>query len=359
MRKVGIVTLFDPENYGNRLQAYALAKTLQNLNCQVAETYRCNDFLSIVKGKIKTNPFTRTVMELVLSIFIKEKGGIRHCGRTVLFFKFIKKTRAKYVRSNDTSIDYFVCGSDQIWNPASYTGYPFYFAGFAPKEKRIAYAASFGVSILPQNLTANYATYLKDMAHISVREHAGAKLVQELANRDVPVLVDPTLLLNREDWLTMAKKPKFPVKGRYVLTYFLGWHSNDIDEYIEKVALEHDLQIISLNNMHKNHHWFNVGPAEFLWLIENASLVCTNSFHATVFSIIMNTPFINFARGNGADNMNSRIETLLETMQLNERIYGRVKNECLFDVDFHHIPKILESEKKRSIEYFKKALNLE
>ncbi|MBQ3216181.1 MAG: polysaccharide pyruvyl transferase family protein [Oscillospiraceae bacterium] len=358
MRKVGIITIFDPANYGNRLQAFALAKTLQGLNCHAVEVYPCNGFASLVKGKLKTNRITRTILEFFWSFHIQEKGGVRNYHRVVLFFDFMKKAQIKQVPSNDSSIDYFVCGSDQIWNPY-WRGTPFFFANFAPKEKRIAYAASFGVDTLPADVTANYTMYLKDMAHISVREHAGTILVRDLVQRDVPVVVDPTLLLSRDEWLNMAKKPKFLVKDRFVLTYFLGNYSDDAKQYIEKVSEEHDLQVISLNSMSMNRHWFNTGPAEFLWLIENASLVCTNSFHATVFSIIMNTPFVNFKRDYYAIDMGSRIDTLLQTMQLSDRVYGRVKDECLFDVDFQHVPKILEFEKKRSIEFLKQALNFD
>lgn len=358
MRKVGIITLFDADNYGNRLQAYALARTLQKQNCQVVETFRCSGFVSMVKGKIKTSRLARTILELIRSISARDKHGIGNCRRLGLFFDFMKRTRVKHARANDPTIDCFVCGSDQIWNPAC-GGTPFYFADFAPKEKSIAYAASFGVDTLPADVAANYAGYLHDMAHISVREQAGAKLVQDLANRDVPVVVDPTLLLNREEWKTLAKKPSFPVHDRYILTYFLGWHTADIDAYIKRISQEQNMQIISLNHMNKDHHWFCTGPAEFLWLIEHASLVCTNSFHATVFSLIFNTPFVNFKRNSTALDMNSRIDTLLNTMQLNDRVYGRLNDECLFEINFDHIPDILEGEKKRSIAYLRNALNLD
>lgn len=156
----------------------------------------------------------------------------------------------------------------------------------------------------------------------------------------------------------MAKKPKFPIKNRYVLMYFLGYHSDDVDKYIEEVAQKHNLQIVSLNNMHKDQHWFHTGPSEFLWLIENASLVCTNSYHATVFSIIMGVPFVNFKRDSGINNMNSRIETLLETMQLSERVYGRVKEECLFDAEYQKANQILEDEKIQSVRFLREALDL-
>ena len=260
-------------------------------------------------------------------------------------------------RANDPRIDYYVCGSDQIWNP-DLGGDGFYFANFAEKNKRVAYAASFGVETLPEKMAVDYTEYLKGMSHISVREHAGAALIKELVQKDVPVVVDPTMLLSREEWLPMMKKPTYPLKERFMLTYFLGGYSDDAQNYIKKVAQEHDLQIVSLNSMCKDCYWFGTGPSEFLWLIENAAVVCTNSFHGTVFSIIMNTPFINFRRGSKTNSMHSRIETLLRTMQLTGRVYGEVKEECLFDMDYQHVTGILESEKKRSIEYLRNALNL-
>ena len=133
MRKIGIITLYDPDNYGNRLQAYALSKTLQKLGCETAEVYHCSDRISKVKGFIKTNRLPRRVLELFLSIAVRDKGGIRNYRRVGLFFDFMKKAQMKPIPSNDPSIDYFVCGSDQVWNPRC-GGTPFYFAGFAPRK---------------------------------------------------------------------------------------------------------------------------------------------------------------------------------------------------------------------------------
>ena len=184
----------------------------------------------------------------------------------------------------DRDFDYYLCGSDQVWNPLYHK--PSYFATFAAKEKRVSYAASFGISALPEQYACKYKDYLNDMQHISVREQTGAEIVQQLTGKDAISLVDPTLMLDKNNWKSISKKPKFNIESKYLLTYFLGTISEETDSYIKKIAEENHLQIISLHKFAKNDYWYYTGPSEFIWLIENASLVCTDSFHASVFSVI-------------------------------------------------------------------------
>ncbi len=259
--------------------------------------------------------------------------------------------------SDSSSIDYYICGSDQIWNP-NFAGQPSYFATFAAKEKRISYAASFGISTLPERIAKRYKKHLNDMQYISVRENAGAQIVKDLIGREVPVLIDPTLMLNKNDWKQVLKNPKFKIDGKYILTYFLGNVSEETNAYIKRIAKENDLQIISLHKLEENDFWYHTGPSEFVWLIENASLVCTDSFHASVFSILMDSPFIVFRRDYKNNDMNSRFESLLGMLNLTDRFFEQLKQGDEFKKEYAHIPEILNLEREKTINFLTDALNL-
>src|SRR5699024_4424214 len=118
--------------------------------------------------------------------------------------------------------DFFIVGSDQVWNPHNLHGTSFYFLDFAPKEKRISYSASFGIDSIPEKYEKLYIEKLSEMSHISVREHAGANIVKKLTGTDAPVLVDPTMLLTKDEWLSLSKRASNRPKSPYMLTYFLG-----------------------------------------------------------------------------------------------------------------------------------------
>lgn len=355
MRKVGIITVFDVENYGNRLQAYALSKALSTLQYDTAETHYCPTFTSMIKGHIKKNRILRTAHYALTAIAHREKDIFQKCKRLGLFFDFLKYNRVQLLRRDDPSISRYVCGSDQIWNP-TLAGTPYYFAAFAKNEKRISYAASFGLSTLPEDVAKAYTPHLSNMAHLSVREYAGAEIIKELTGREASVVLDPTLLLDKQDWQAITKRPRFPIKGKYLLTYFLSWYSEETRMFIERTAKENDLEIITLNNFDKNNFWYQTGPAEFVWLIENASLVCTDSFHATVFSIIMNSPFVVFKRDLKKNDMHSRIETLLGTFELENREFTKLQQGEEFCISFDHIPSRLAAERQHSLDYLLHAL---
>lgn len=360
MRKVGIITMFNLNNYGNRLQAYALSEVVENLKCKAVELHYCdNGIKSLIKEIYKRNRFLLDSYYFLTGILKSGKFSfaVKNCKRFNLFFEFSKKIKSQIVFSDTPSFDYYLCGSDQIWNP-NFACKSSYFAAFAPKEKRISYAASFGISTLPEGSTEKYRKNLNDMQHISVREHQGAEIVKQLTGREAQVLIDPTLMIDRDGWRAVAKKPKFKVEGKYILTYFLSKTSEETDAYIKKIAKENNLQIISLHRFEENDYWYYTGPSEFIWLIENASLVCTDSFHASIFSILMDSPFIVFRREYKNNDMHSRLENLLVKFNLTDRFFERLQGGAEFKKDYSHVSEILNLEREKAIKFLTNALNL-
>jgi len=366
-RRVGILTLNGYVNYGNRLQNYALQEVLKNFGFEV-ETIRVNrsgksEILQRVKNINNFHDFLMKVKKR-MNYYLQKK--VRH-SRELLFREFSDKHlyETKNIISNDSEaeelneyFDYFVTGSDQVWNPNNLRGTSFFFLTFTDKAKRIAYAPSFGVSEIEDKDKVNYEKWLSDINKLSVREEAGAKIIKELTGRDAPVLVDPTLLLTKTEWLRISKKAKNKPQKKYLLTYFLGGVPHDYKSQVDIIAKQNNLDIINLGDI-KDKATYVTGPSEFIDYINSCSLVFTDSFHGTVFAILFEKPFIVFKRP-GSMNMYSRINTLLDKFELNSRKIENISSkENILNMDFSSIPTILEVERKKAMDYLKEVLNVE
>ena len=346
MKNIGIITITGGANYGNRLQNYALQYYLEkNFDCKV-ETLINNSktFTSIVKG-----------------LFVKEKDNERT--------KNFKKFNKNYIHFSNFKINNFiktqkilkydvlVCGSDQIWNSNYRENDKANFGYFYSRQKVISYAASFGTNNIKYNKIKRYAKYLNHLKYISVREDQGKVLIQKLTNReDVDVLIDPTMLLSASEWDKIAKKPKCLTSKKYILNYFLGELSQEKKEAILKVAKDNNCEIINLLDL--KSPFYNCNPSEFLYLEKHAFLVCTDSFHSSVFAILYNKPFVIFEREQKKlVNMNSRIETLLRKFNLkNRKFNGKKITKENLNADYKEAYQILNKEREKSFRFLKKSL---
>jgi len=371
MKKIAILTLNGYYNYGNRLQNYATQEMLKSLDFD-AETIINDSKILSKKGLLERiyNLGTYSVEELYSKINNKFWRSISKdsiAKRTNIFKKFT----SDYINETDYSIsknnipndlsdryDYFITGSDQVWNPDNLHGSSIYFLTFAEKHKRIAFAPSFGVSEIKAEYVERYKEWLSGMHRISVREESGAKIIKELTGRDAPVLVDPTMLLTKEKWLSIAKPAKNKPQGRYLLTYFLGGIPAKYKKQIRNIVKKNNLEVINLGDI-REKETYETGPSEFIDYINSCSIVCTDSFHGTVFSIVFEKPFIVYERIGSSSSMYSRIDTLLNKFDLNSRKAENIKtNNDVFDIDYSHVPPILEQERKKAIDYLKEALNV-
>ena len=343
-KSCGIISIYGLNNYGNRLQNYALIHTLQDMGC------RCKNFLDLKKTWYIKYCAAR-ILKNQLCMF-----------RRTLLFRKIDKKLVKNVYAKKRKIkrqehfDYLICGSDQIWTLNLASSY--YFAEFAPKEKRIAYAASFGVSSIPDFQKERYRKWLNGFKSISVRESSGAEIINNLIGIDVEVLIDPTMLLSRQEWRELSEKPRFNTDKKYILTYFLGNVDAERSRYINNICKICGLELIDLNAKQPSKFYYKTGPAEFLWLVEHSAVVFTDSFHGSVFSILFEVPFLVFNRDEQISEMSSRIDTLLHTMKLEDRRFNNQTVQDVFKKEYAHVGAILKNEKKRSIAFLEKALNI-
>ena len=202
-----------------------------------------------------------------------------------------------------------------------------------------------------------FQKYLNHIRCLSCREIQGVEIIKNLTGREARLVLDPTLLLSKTEWEKIAKKTKYVPDGEYLLTYFLGSVTEEYDKRIKKIANKNRLKIyniMDLSDMDK----FSTNPSEFIYLIKNAKLICTDSFHGTIFSIIFNKPYIIFERNSSMENMNSRFESLNQILELPNRNYNKIKENEIFNIDYNKINKNIEKEKIKSIEYLKKSLDL-
>ena len=264
--------------------------------------------------------------------------------------------------------DIYLCGSDQIWNPYTKDGRndPGYFLDYVPHDKkRIAYAPSFGCDDIPPSARADLKYYIDQFASVSVREREGADIVRRYAGKTVPVLADPTFLLTPEQWCDIARIPP-GTPDKYILCYRFMRNGtmteciDDLSRCLSLPVITLPLSTLSLRDRYIKQ--FEAGPEDFIGLIRGAALVCTDSFHATAFSMLMNTPFYTFLdldAGNYGTNMNSRIRNAIGLAGLESRVIrtkGEIDLSAVFDVDFSECNKSLDAFRAVSLEWLTGAL---
>lgn len=376
MKKVGLITLNGYFNYGNRLQNYALQEFIKmnGFKCETIINKTYIDKYELVAGnKSKLQRLLdkdlSDIYKGILAKVNKNKIKTIEKERSEIFKDFSKKyinetdfyIKCGNVKPNlEKNYEFFVTGSDQIWNPYDPLVSELSFLTFAPKNKRISYAPSFGVSDIPNQEKLNYEKWLSEMEHISVREDAGANIVKQLTGRVVPVVVDPTMILTKEQWLSVSKESKNKPKGKYILTYLLGGGSKEQRFKIREISKKYKLEIVNLGDIKDLNHYMT-GPSEFIDYINSASIFLTDSFHGCVFSMLLDTPFIICNRV-GQDlktSMESRIDTFLEKFELGDRRFSNIDNIDIFKCDYTKSNNILEIEKNKSRNYLKRALKID
>lgn len=351
--KVGIITIIDNNNYGNRLQNYALQEYIKKLGLESIT----------LKNKVFLNDKIRWCLGRVKHIGYQDNYS-KNEKRKQNFLRFNEKINFSNKNVNPwkdiTNCDYYIVGSDQVWNPWLGRLRDVELLRFTKQnDKKIAYAASFGVDNLEEKHIRSIKSDLMRFNKISVRENTGKEIVERITGRkDIEVVLDPTLLLEAAEWNNIVESPPYDLPQKYVLCYFLGKKTNNVREAIEKFGRNKNCEIIDV--LDAKTIYYTTGPAEFLYLIREAELVCTDSFHAAVFSLIFDKSFVVFERDQeGVVNMNSRIKTLLNNFRLIGREYNgnSITDKNLYH-DFSEAYKILEKERKKSKMFLKKAINM-
>lgn len=368
MKKVGIITLHRVVNYGSVLQTYALQTKLKELGYEsevidyYPERLHKLGMLKRIKDKgdiFKKNIFVRNMARAV----IFPSYIIRFNMFTKFLKKYIKMTSKTYYTekdfmSDDFDYDIFCTGSDQVWNSGwnEKIETP-YFLKFAPDDKpKIAYAASFGKKKLDANEVAETRELLDRYDSISLREQSGVDIVESLGISGSVCVVDPTLLLNGDEWRKLSSKK---YKGeKYILVYNLN-RNKKIDTYAKNLANKTGLKIKVLS--YQLHEVFKSGQVicnpkveDFLSLIDNAQFVITDSFHATAFSINFNTQFVIVF----PEKFSTRLQSLLNLNHLENRVAKDENDLKIVEdfIDFDFVNATMQKEREKSYNWLKNAL---
>lgn len=345
MKRVAIVTITNSGlNCGNRLQNHALQVVLQRQGAQVETIYSAK----ALGGNVALSAMRRAA-----------KAVFRSSARRRCFNAFNRKyirpaANIRYEGLNENRFaaqyDAFVTGSDQVWNPTFWFNSSFEYLTFAPQHKRFSYAASFGVDVIPEKDRQSIAGWLAGMQEISVREEQGARIAQQLCGRTAHVHIDPTMLLQAEEYSAIEEKPKAALPEKYLLSYYLGHVTNEYKQYIQNKAKALGLAVVELSE-EPGTPYYNIGPQHFLYLFHHADYVCTDSFHGTIFSILFHRLFTVFPRRDENQSMNSRIETLMEKTGLASRVYSE-GTQPPEQIDYAAVELRIAAERERAQEYF-------
>lgn len=349
MKRIGIMTLFHENyNYGAALQAFALQKALETVGyeAKVLDYQRLIQPIGVGKGslaqKIKKKLAVTCkgdVINLISYPFSKklqaEKKPLLDARKAKFqaFYQAHMAVSAPYdiatIDMANNDFDAFVCGSDQVWRPGSFD--PNYYLNFADEDKvRFSYAASMGVRELSADARSAMIPLIEKLNRISVREQEAQDILRKYTDRDIQVVLDPTLLWDSAFWKNIARMPEGVTPGKYVFCYLIGENNRNRDS-AKAIAAKLGLPLAAIPGVSRVQAYdfqyadinlADVGPDEFLGLILNAAAVVTDSFHACVFSILFGKTFYALERFNRNDknSMNGRIYDLLNMFSLDSRL---------------------------------------
>ena len=376
---IGLCVVLDNNNYGSMLQSLASQRLVENAGFRVEllrfrKRYTPMFILKSIPRLL--NQVTRHEKHAAL---VKKRYLQKHpvlapavAKRAEAFARFRKQyftapihTCHGYAALHQQVVHYhaLLTGSDQLWSPSGLATH-FYDLSFAPKTMwTVSYASSFGVEQIPFYQRGRTAAFLQRLNAISMRENSGAQIVKALTGKNVPVVADPTLMFDAHAWANLL--PCEPVvAGDYIFTYFLSEDPSSravtkqlqlctglcivcIPQYVDADADFGDVII------------HDAGPAEFVSLIRNATYICTDSFHGTVFSILHHKPFVVFDRyPQGAKvSKNTRIVSLCDNLGLvSRRFSGNIAEQIAQPIDYGRVEAALATMREASAAYLDNAL---
>ncbi len=370
MKKVGIITFHNSYNCGSMLESYAMQKAIEKRGCLT----KIIDFSNYNQRKLYSifykNNSLKNIVKNILVIPAISKLKVNNKKYEEFKRKNFNLTSDSYISNNqlsDEEFDIVVSGSDQIWNITIEDSDDAYFLPWVKKAKKVAYAPSFGSkNILKYSKEPEkYKEYINSYDYISIRENNGKKWIRDLCNRDAEVLIDPTLLLNAQDYdAILEDSDKY--KGDYIFFYCPSFNT-DICKFVKKISEKYNLKVIAWST--KSYYFKQVKkygfelvdyetPALYLSLIKNAKVVITTSFHGTIFSTIYKKNFITVKNGDmyGDDD---RVITLLKQLNMMDRLIPfdfDEKFDYLADVDYSSYDKTLDELKDKANNFLDIAL---
>lgn len=366
--KISLITVHGYRNYGSVLQTYATQEKFKEYG---AET----EVVNYVREDSNDKNFTKWLIERTL-------GNSKNLAKKLVYTAIISKSIKKFAKICDSFLkekvqlsrelcyhfndiinnikesDIYCTGSDQVWNVNANNGIlPAYYLEFAPKNKRcISYASSFGTSQFTSKQLEEMKPYFKKYKYLSLREHYGIKLLNEMGY-EADFVLDPTMVVDKNFWSKLFETN--PVKGKYILIYQLNTNKR-MDEYAKNVQRITGLPIIRIGTRYD--HVLRCGKTlcfpsvgEWLTLFNDAEYVLTDSFHGTAFSINFNKQFLCFSPKNFSD----RLIDILENFSLTDQMisdyndFEKIKNK----INYKNVNEKLDLYRKSTDQYLRKAFS--
>ena len=361
--KTAFITIHVGENFGSALQAVATQKVLELVNSDpVLINYippRVT-LLGYLRNGLKSS---RNFIKMLLKLpcFLKNKKIFeafveKYCNITAPIYvddDFVKKC---------PSADYYITGSDQVWNFVYNDGFDYHYYFHGIKGKKFSYASSMGMTRLNEKEKEQVYHNLKDYTKISVREESGQEILRSIGFDGVKVLLDPTLMLNKDDW-TKISSPR--LIGKPYLFVYMPYNTSDEEAHykvIRKIANDKNLMVVSFSLTYLKdrfadftHHY--PSPADFLSLMLHADYIVTNSFHGTAFSINLNKDFTAIC----PNKFSTRVTHILNTLGLMSRLINghnvsEINEENISPIRYDKVNNVLEQKREEAILYLKNAL---
>lgn len=372
-KKVGILTFHTARNYGSVLQVYALEHIIKNLgyNCYIVNYVPENqkEMYEIFTKKVSIKAFVKNIYSLLLYKHLKNREkGFSSFIEQHLNLSGEKLYNADSVQKIVNKLDFIICGSDQIWNIRCTDFSSIYYLNFGTQAKKISYAPSMGDGkiLFSDAKQREIKNWLTDIDYLSVREQSGKQILSSLTTKNISVVLDPTLLLDKEIWNNLINK-SLPYKN-YIFFYSIDYNPEAV-KIVSKISKIKHMPVVILYTTKLIWHTIGYGfklseyetPADFISLIKNAELVLSTSFHGTAFSIIENKQFyVIQGTYNRKINNDDRMMSLINKLHIENRI---VNENNIKEIDFSEelnyqtINDTLNCLKQESIDYLKKALD--
>lgn len=373
--KVAVVNRTNLKNFGSVLQVYALCEAIKKLGYDSEVVWE--------KGNMSKN-FDIRPMKAIKTIIklLSHPSLLKSTFETAKYVKNVEIDPEKikcfddFVEANFDQFLYesselkavaktdkyykFVCGSDQVWATTTLYPDPLMYLRFAPREKRVAYAPSLGRDYIPDYNKRTIRKYVNDIDAVSVREDEGKRLIKELTGRDVPVVADPTLLMNATEWNKLRADITTP--ERYILCYFLTEPLADVKAAISAYAKELKAKVVISGDVHDLDLPESdiirpiAGPGEFLTLVQNAESVIADSYHGMLFAINYHRQFWSVERANTDYDQSSRQKSVLVRLNLENRYLKGHYDFTGTDIDYSVVQSNLDVFVSYSMNYLKTSL---
>lgn len=333
---VGVVTMHRVVNYGSFLQAYATQNVIENCGCkcEIIDYVFPNEW-HYARGIEGQNFIKKTLSNFIYKLGIKS-GHRKKLKLEKAVKKYLNLSKAystpDEINKKPPFYDIYLTGSDQTWNPKHTKGDPTFLLSFAPEQaKKVSFSASIAGNSISDEYKSSYSTGLKQYSSVSIRDSGGNNVIRQLIGHDVDVTLDPTLMMNKESWVSFSKNEKAIYPDSGYIVFYLITHSFDVTPYIYNLlkALQNEtgLKVFSFCKIPEGFNinyelCSDIGAENFIELFEKSSYVVTSSFHGTAFAVNFGIPLYSVV--NNINNTDDRQASLLKKLGI---------ENCLVPID--------------------------